>query len=220
MSFRTITRELAAGFQNASHYEIYFSPPPSDEEVPTVWLDLHVADDGYFDCGYERGRKFKSSSDGRLYVRIRPKRAIRVATQEVIGLDCNHVAVITNAASKAKHGLIVATGKMDPGFSRNRLVIVVYNQADRAVDLYAGDKVACIAFSKISDEAKATKSVGHGSPVFPYYAPTVRERARKWYETQIQPQWGVFLLKVAGRFIGYMLAALVGAYLAVKGVFS
>jgi dUTPase len=216
MSFRTITQGCIPNMQDGMGYEIYFSPCPPADVLPTAWLDLHVAEDGYHDCGYERGREFKISQDKRKYVRIRPHRAIRVSTAETVGLDCNHIAIITNAAGKAKHGLIVATGKVDPGFARNRLTIVVYNQAERAVDLFAGDKIACIAFARISEVAKATNSLGHGGSLYPYYAPSVRERLRRWYELHIQPQWGMFIVRVVVTLIGYLIAALGGAYLVLK----
>lgn len=148
---------------DAAHgYEIYFSPKPDAAEFPTVWLDLHVGGDHYQNTGDDdRARAFDTSSSGRQRLRIRPHRSVRVTTCEHVGLSTRRTAIVMNVASRAKHGLIVAPGKIDPGFNPAPLVLVIYNQSPRVITLQAGDKVACLAIAELSESAIATKSIGH-----------------------------------------------------------
>ena len=143
-------------------YEVYFSPKPDSSNFPTVWLDLHVGGDHYQETGEaERARAFDRGHDGRPTIRIRPHRSVRVTTLERIGLSTRRTAIVMNVASRAKHGLIVAPGKIDPGFNPARLVLVIYNQSSRVIRIQPGDKVACLAVGELSIPARATSSIGH-----------------------------------------------------------
>lgn len=205
--FRTVYPEdLAPG----SGSGVIFSPPPAAETLRTVWLDLHVSERGYQNCRNDILRPFLQGK-GFRYVRIRPGRAIRVFTAEDVGVDQNHVAIITNVASQARHGLILATGKVDPGFRGNPLLLVVYNQSNLAVDLKVGAKIASVAFARCDREARATASGGHGLPApLPDYAPSRLTSFKAWWAEQVYPNLGSTLL----RLVSTLIAGLIGALIA------
>lgn len=99
-----------------------------------------------------------------------PRKAVRLLTEEIIGVNHQHTAIFTNIASRAKHGLVVTPGKIDPGYCPTRLLLVVSNQSTRTIRLYAGEKIAAIAFAKIENAAKPSQSSGHAySHAYPDY---------------------------------------------------
>ena len=88
--------------------------------MPDVWLDLHVSDDYYQHC---RRRQSQQIPDKRGWREVYPPPATQgrsLLNSEVVGLDCSHTAVVVNVASKAKHGLIVAPGKLIQGSIQGR----------------------------------------------------------------------------------------------------
>ena len=182
MGFLTITGGTLTTSQPEKGYSLYFEPSPPVETLPTVWLDLHVDGAYYHDCEDEKRRKpfLVRRATGQRFIRIGPRRGVRLHTKECIGLDCNHTAVVTNVASRAKHGLIVAPGKVDPGFKPHRLVLVVFNQSRRVIVLNEGEKIACIAFLATSSECVPTKSTGHANGILPDYEDTRLQRLKTW----------------------------------------
>jgi hypothetical protein len=198
MPFMTITGADLISDDASGGFAIYFAPRPPADQLPTVWLDLHVADEYYQDCDDETRRKFLTGSNGGPgYLRLRPHKGVRLVTIEQIGLDCNHTAVVLNVAGKAKHGLIVAPGKIDPGFNPRALVLVVYNQSDRTIRLRGGDKIACVAFAQISAPSKATQSKGHASDIFPDFEARRWRRVVKWMATRDYLAFTYEVLKIA-----------------------
>lgn len=163
MTFLAIKANDLSSSNQSTGFKIYFSPLPNDVAYPTAWLDLHIGDDYYQDCEDDRVKKPFRSADGngRKYVKIGPRKGIRLYTAESIGLNCDYTAVVTNTAGRAKSGLIVAPGKIDPGFSPRPLVLVVFNQAKRHQFLYAGDKIASVAFASLTESCQPTTSHGH-----------------------------------------------------------
>lgn len=162
MTYLTLEHASLNSGSVSGGYQVYFSPSPPVVSFPAVWLDLHVGGDTYQACEDQyRRRPFRSSGPGQGYVRIRPHHSVRVTTVERVGLDQDHTAIVVNVASRAKHGLIVATGKVDPGFNPAPLLLVIYNQSDRPIKLRAGERIAAIAFAKLSATALPTSSTGH-----------------------------------------------------------
>lgn len=210
MSFMTITETDLTSHDASGGFAIYFAPRPASDQLPTVWLDLHVSDEYYQECENERRRKFRTdSSNGTRYVRLRPHKGVRLITVENVGLDCNHTGVVVNVAGKAKHGLIVAPGKIDPGFNPRPLVLVVYNQSDRTILLRGGDKIACVAFAKFVGPAKPTMSKGHVHDAFPDFELPAWRRAVNSVRSWDYLGFGYDVLKIV---IGAALAFL-GAWL-------
>lgn len=211
MPFMTITATDLVSDDTSGGFAIYFAPRPPEDQLPTVWLDLHVADAYYQDCEDETRREFLTpSAGGTKYIRLRPHKGVRLVTIEQIGLDCSHTAVVLNVAGKAKHGLIVAPGKIDPGFNPRPLVLVVYNQSDRIILLRGGDKIACVAFAQISTTSKPTTSKGHADGVFPDFEVHAWRRVVKWVVGRDYVALAYDVLKIA---IGAAVA-LLGAWLA------
>lgn len=181
MSFLTITKEKLSTGDVAEGYEIYFEPRPTDNELPTVWLDLHLSGDRYEYCENVKVKhEFKKGKNDERYVKIRPGRAVRVYTKEKVGTNRWHAAVVVNVVGKIKNGLIIAPGKVDPGFSPSRLLLVVFNQSRRTFILKENDVIASIAFSELSDIANPTTSRGHDESQS-RYKPTWIETLRDWY---------------------------------------
>lgn len=171
MPYIALTNEILSG-DIAKGYKIYFRPKPADDVLPTVWADLHVWGGGYHLC--DEGdliRRFNKKDDksGRPFVKIPPLTAYRFYTEETIGVDNETTAVVSNVASKAKHGLIIAPGKIDPGFKPTRFALVIFNQSNKSIKIQEGDKIASVAFVNSSGECKPTQSTGHFDPNFPDY---------------------------------------------------
>ncbi|MFZ5631550.1 MAG: dCTP deaminase domain-containing protein [Bacillota bacterium] len=141
--------------------KIFFSPLPSskDNEFPTVWVDLHLSGDGYEICGKDKKLKFEKSN-GDFFVSIRPGCSLRFITLEKVGVKNNITGIVVNSAGIAVRGLSVAPGKVDPGFSPNRLTLVVTNQSKKSIDLKAGDKIASVGFIQTSGQCAPSKSPG------------------------------------------------------------
>lgn len=207
MSFRAIQLADLTHGNAAGGYVIYFSPLPVGLEYPTVWLDLHIAGDYYHACEDENTkRKFKQDHAGRKYIRLGPREGVRLYTEERIGLDSNHTAVVTNIASRAKHGLIVAPGKIDPGFNPARLILVVFNQSGRACKLHVADKIASIAFAQASGPCVPTASAGHANGGLPDFEVPRRQQVLAWLVSRDYP-----------KFLGDVLRMLMAAGLALLG---
>ena len=149
MGFLTLTEGNVSSDDPSQGFTVFISPKPTGDALPAVWVDLHVSD-GYFQGTDDTTmrRSFRTcKSTGNKYIWIVPKSGIRLVTQEQVGCNKKHTGIVVNVASRAKHGLILAPGKVDPGFAPNPLVLVVFNQSSRRVRLWAGDKIACVAFS-------------------------------------------------------------------------
>lgn len=209
MAFLTLTADLLTCDNAATGYAIYFSPSPPTATLPTVWLDLHATGDYYQECENERRLKFKpADASGRRYIRIGPQKGIRLITAEQVGLDCLHIGVVVNVASRAKHGLIVAPGKIDPGFNPHPLVLVVYNQSERTILLHEGDKIACVAFAELSEPARASLSKGHADGDYPDFEQALFQRFVKWFTARNYD-------RMFYGFLVPLLSALLGAFLGV-----
>ena len=182
MSFIVVTSNFISSGDAGKGYSVYFHPSPPAELLPSVWLDLHIAGDYYQLCEDDlKKRKFQRSHDSdKAFVRVPPKRGVRLYTQELIGTDTQHMGVVTNVASKAKLGIILAPGKIDPGFLPNRLVLVIFNQSNSSVILNVGDKIAAIAFAQISGECKPTESHGHANGQLTAYEASKLQKIRNW----------------------------------------
>lgn len=191
----------------AAGFSIYFSPLPDVHAFPVVWLDLHVGGDSYQACEEQyRRRAFKASAPGEGFATIRAYQSIRVTTKERVGLDVNHTAIVVNVASRAKHGLIVATGKIDPGFNPAPLLLVIHNQSSRPIKLRVGDKIAAIAFAKASAEAAATTSPGHAlAPLGADFEPPL---SAKLLERLRNVEWSTLAWDAAKLFIAAALTLL------------
>jgi len=210
VSFRAIQQSDLTHGNAAGGYVIYFSPLPAEGNYPTIWLDLHIAGEYYHVCEDESTRQeFTQDQSGRKYLRLGPREGVRLYTEERVGLDNNHTAVVTNIASRAKHGLIVAPGKIDPGFNPARLILVVFNQSGRACKLYVGDKIASIAFAQTSGACAATTSTGHANESISDFEVRRRQRIVRWLASRDYVKFGGDILRmlVAAGF------ALLGAWL-------
>jgi deoxycytidine triphosphate deaminase len=193
MSFITIASgTLTTANPGGKGFPIYFAPLRKDNEdmLPTTWLDLHIGGKDYQECEKDEiTRKFnkiaikEKGGEVKRYVTISPRKAVRLWTEEVIGTDERHTAIFTNIASRAKHGLLVTPGKMDPGWCPTPLLLVVSNQSARPIRLYVGEKIAAIAFAKIDADAKPSKSIGNAcGDAYPDYEIGKVERLSDWLE--------------------------------------
>ena len=181
MSFATVTNANLGSGDAAAGFEIYVNPPPPDDVLPTVWLDLHVSGTRYEYCENEKvWHEFKQGENDERYVKIKPGRAVRIYTAESIGTSRDHAAVVVNVVGKIKDGLIIAPGKVDPGFGPHKLLLVIFNQSRRTYILKAGDVIASIAFSKLPTAAKGTLSQGFDK-TSSHYEPTRKEKLKDWY---------------------------------------
>jgi dUTPase len=217
VSFRAIQQADLTHGNAAGGYIIYFSPLPAEATYPTIWLDLHIAGDYYHACEDDNTKRhFKQDHASKKYLRLRPREGVRLYTEERIGLDNNHTAVVTNIASRAKHGLIVAPGKIDPGFNPARLVLVVFNQSGRACKLYAGDKIASIAFAQTSAVCAATASPGHANGGTPDFETPRRRRFVTWLAAVDYAKFSGDALRMLMAAGLALLAAWFGGYLGIK----
>lgn len=209
MPFLVLDRDKLTSDEAARGYEVYFSPAPATDELPAVWLDLHVGGDEFQACEDDyRRRPFQRDGIGAPFVRIRPRRGVRLFTREIVGLGRRHTAIVMNVAGRAKHGLIVAPGKIDPGFNPSPLVLVVYNQSSRVVKLHVGDKIACLAVAELSAEARSTTSRGHAlAPAGADFEPRSARRFTHWISTL---DWVVVRNEIVR--VGGTVAALYLAY--------
>ncbi len=197
MSFLAVKKaDISHGV--GEQFKVHFSPPPADSELPAVWLDLHIAGDYYHLCEDDSiKRRFKEGRDGaQPYVKLPPKKGIRLYTIELVGTDCQHVAVVTNIASKAKHGIILAPGKIDPGFPQKQLVLVVFNQSNSNVILHVGDKIAALAFAGVDEKCEATKSKGHVEGELADYDSGTMAAIKNWLASRDYAQVCFDLLKL------------------------
>lgn len=183
MPFLVVDQSRLKSGDAASGYDVFFSPPPSQDELPTVWLDLHVGGEEFQACEDDHKRRpFLRDDKPQPYVRIRPRRGVRLFTREMIGLGKRHTAIVMNVAGRAKHGLIVAPGKIDPGFNPAPLVLVVFNQSSRVIKLRVGEKIACLAFAELPTDARPTDSRGHAlSPVGSDFESRSIRRLASWF---------------------------------------
>ena len=132
MSFATVTNANLSSGDVSVGFEIYVDPPPPEDVLPTVWLDLHLSGTRFEKCENEKvWHEFKEGENDERYVKIKPGRALRIYTEESIGTSSNHTAVVVNVVSKSKVGLIIAPGKVDPGFRPQKLLLVVFNHSRR-----------------------------------------------------------------------------------------
>ncbi len=216
MSFETLTsNNVAAGSQSAG-FEMYLDPPIPVTELPTVWVDLHIGEGGWQRCEErDKWRAFQTAPDGRLSAIVRPGRGIRLTTHERVGTDLSHTAIVVNVASQASRGLIVAPGKVDPGFDPSPLGVVVFNQSRRAMRLHAGDKIAALAFVRVPSPAMATISRGYGSvrPAIPAVELRWWERATTWLARREWRDIGFEILKIVAAAIISLVALWVAVHL-------
>lgn len=164
MSFLAVRKEdLTDNEDKFQRHEnqIFYSPLPQiiDSNYPTIWLDLHVSEEGYEICGEDKKLEFKRSGKGQT-VSIPPRFSVRFTTQEKIGISSSLSAIVVNSAGNAVKGLFIAPGKIDPGFSPNKLTLVVTNNSRKAIYIKGGAKIATIAFVVTSLECTATRSIG------------------------------------------------------------
>jgi deoxycytidine triphosphate deaminase len=131
------------------------------QKLPTVWFDLHVSGDHYYTFAKPRvQRSFRKGNEGEApFLRIPPRQGVRLISHESVAVDNEHIGFVTNVASRAIEGLIVAPGKIDPGFGKQQLALVVFNQSTRTVRVRAGDKIAALAFIQVSSTC-----MGRGKP--------------------------------------------------------
>ncbi len=217
MSFLAIRETDLSSGDAASGYSIYFSPPSASAAYPTVWLDLHIGGDYYQVCEDDHTRREFGPPDhsGKPWVRIGPRRGVRLYTEERIGLDCRHTAVVTNVAGRAKHGLIVAPGKIDPGFNQNRLVLVVFNQSSRHCTLHVGDKIASIAFAETTEVCAPTPSRGHANGFLTDFENSAPRRFWNWAVSRDYQRLGFEVLKLTIAAGLALLAAWLGGFLGI-----
>lgn len=218
MSFLAIQETDLSSGDAAKGYKIYFSPLPSAAIYPTVWLDLHIGGDYYQDCEDDRTRREYQPPDktGKPWVRIGPRRGVRLYTEERIGIDCNHTAVVTNVAGRAKHGLIVAPGKIDPGFDPNRLVLVVFNQSNRHCTLHVRDKIASIAFAQTTTPCSPTVSRGHANGLLPDFDVRMLQKIWNWIASRDYQHFCFEILKLMIAAGLALLVAWLGGYLGIS----
>lgn len=181
MSFATVTNANLSSGDVSVGFDIYVDPPPPEDVLPTVWLDLHLSGTRFEKCENEKvWHEFKEGENDEHYVKIKPGRALRIYTEKSIGTSSNHTAVVVNVVGKSKFGLIIAPGKVDPGFRPQKLLLVVFNHSRRTYILKAGDVIASIAFSELPTEAKNTLSHGYDKSSS-HYEPTWIEKLRDWF---------------------------------------
>lgn len=140
---------------------IYPAPNLRLDEYPTIWIDLHLSDDGYEVCGEDQELEF-ITQNGKRCISIRPRMSLRLKTIERIGTSRDLTGVVTNVASMAVRGLLVIPGKVDPGFAAKHLTLVVSNLSKKSIDIGVNDKVASIAFAKSTEDCVPTNSLGWG----------------------------------------------------------
>ncbi|MBI2266246.1 MAG: hypothetical protein HYU64_13940 [Armatimonadetes bacterium] len=193
-------------------YRIYFDPPPPKDLLPTVWLDFHISGDYYQLCEDDSTKRQFSvcPRTGKKFVRVPPRRGVRLYTDEKIGTDAQHMGIVANVAGKAKHGIIVAPGKIDPGFLPSRLVLVIFNQSSSSVILNVGDKIAAVAFAQLPGECKPTDSKGHANGQLPAYDARLWSKLWTWISSQNYSSLGYDVLKLVITVVGAWLLVQLG----------
>ena len=209
MTLRTLRAgDVASGSQSAG-FALYVDPAIPAASLPTVWVDLHIGGGGWQYCEeHDRWRPFKPDVEKRSYTVLRPGRGVRLTTEERIGTDAHHSAIVVNVASQASRGLIVAAGKVDPGFNPAPLGVVVYNQSRLPLRVHQGDKIAALAFAVLDGAARATQSVGYGSAHAPSATGDLRwnQRASSWLSRR---NWGSVISKAFEIVLAAALSLLV-----------
>ena len=51
MSFLTLTADNLSSDDPAQGYQVFVSPAPDQDSLPSVWIDLHIADTYYQNTG-------------------------------------------------------------------------------------------------------------------------------------------------------------------------
>ena len=218
MSFLTLTTDNLSSNDAAKAYQIFVSPAPNSASLPSVWVDLHVAETYYqhTEDTTQRRTFTKSKTATKKHIWIGAKRGVRLVTAERVGCDTKHTGIVMNVASRAKHGLIVAPGKIDPGFAPNRLVLVVFNQSSRRIQLWADDKIACVAFAQVEGECPATESHGHANGILKDFREPWRQRVVGWFSTRDYRGLAYDVLKLALAAGLALLVAWLTGYLGLK----
>ncbi|MDG6912937.1 MAG: hypothetical protein JRN35_07635 [Nitrososphaerota archaeon] len=131
--------------------KIYFVPMPTQT---AVWFPLKLPEKGgeYALCGTSKRQRFTERAGRGLSMSIPPRRAAVVSAQEVIGLPNDITAIVATSYSNiGAEGLEVIPGKLDPG--NNPIappILVIVNHSSKRKVIAAGERVASIAFAKLS----------------------------------------------------------------------
>ena len=208
MSFKTIKPEDHAELTHNTNC-IVIDPPPPVSDLPALWLDLHVAESKYQVCGDDIPRELLKRPDGTKAIRIKAHRSVRIRTKERIGIDVGHTGLVTNVRSMAVRGLILAPGKIDPGFSPNPLVLIVHNQTNRDQDIVVDQKVAAIAFAETDSDAKECNARPAVYDDNLSYAPTRYERIAGWMGDHMSPHLGKSILGFLAQTIAAVVATII-----------
>jgi dUTPase len=204
LTFKTIRQDEHDGLLRTNNYVIHFSPAPPRESLPAVWLDLHVDGATFQVCGDDVPRPLTESNGGKA-IKVKPYQSVRVRTKERVGVNDQHTAFVSNVRSMAIRGLVLAPGKIDPGFSPNPLVLVIHNQTSRAQLIKIGEKVAAVAFAVV-DPPAVSSNAGPAVPEDKFdYAPTLRQRSALWFRDQISPNVGSALLRMLGQALACLI---------------
>jgi hypothetical protein len=205
----TITTERHRSLSDHQRGSIYFHPPPSEAGLPQVWLDLHAADASYQVCGQDRDLHPKPQGEDKIIV-IPGRASVRIRTVEAVGTDRQHIAILSNIRSLAFGGLLMAPGKIDTGFPPRQLYLVIHNSTSRAQAVKVGQKVAAIAFLTTTLPSGAVDPKDVVPNDYVRYAPTRLNRLKGFWEAQLAPNLGVFILRLVARLVVIGLAAYIG----------
>lgn len=101
-------------------------------------------------------------------ITLQPGDFILAHTVEITGVDDKHVGRLEGKSSLARLGLIIHTtaGFLDPG-NCLRMTLEIVNLSPLPIKLYAGMKVAQMAFEQV--DQKVSKPYGHKSLNSKYY---------------------------------------------------
>lgn len=149
-------------------------------------FDLTVGDT-YFRNGVEH----KILADG---LPMRPGEMLVVYTQEEVALPLNMFGLITGKGRRIFQGLLVSTGKIDPGYS-GRLLLGVFNASGKELTLQRGDALCecALILTEYHLQPTATKDEprpsAKDSPV-PFMSVLRRNL--------VQPHWVALIAAVVG----------------------
>ncbi len=135
------------------------------EHYPKIlWWDLHVSPEAYRMPSQDGQIKWISAPTNRKaekIVSIGANESLIIQTVEKVGTDSKTTGLIVGSASVSLSGLAITSGKIDPNFKPQPIILCVQNVTHKTIYLKKGQKIASLIFTNIEHEMKGDAPKGH-----------------------------------------------------------